>query len=80
MKALYVTSLHAFSGKTAVCLALGRRLQKDGYRVGYFKPLSTQLWQPLPGRAVVSPSPPRLCRTCAVVALTVISISISWRR
>jgi BioD-like phosphotransacetylase family protein len=53
MKALYVTSLHAFSGKTAVCLALGRRLQKDGYRVGYFKPLSTQLWQPLPGRALV---------------------------
>jgi uncharacterized protein len=53
MKALYVTSLHTFSGKTAVCLALGRRLQKDGYRVGYFKPLSTQLWQPLPGRAMV---------------------------
>jgi BioD-like phosphotransacetylase family protein len=53
MKALYVTSLHTFSGKTAVCLALGRRLQKDGYQVGYFKPLSTQLWQPLPGRAMV---------------------------
>jgi BioD-like phosphotransacetylase family protein len=53
MKALYVTSLHTFSGKTAVCLALGRRLQRDGYRVGYFKPLSTQLWQPLPGRVMV---------------------------
>jgi hypothetical protein len=53
MKALYVTSLHTFSGKTAVCLALGRRLQKDGYQVGYFKPLSTQLWQPLPGRTMV---------------------------
>jgi len=51
MKALYVTSLHTFSGKTAVCLALGRRLQREGYKVGYFKPLSTQQWQPQPGRA-----------------------------
>jgi len=52
MKALYVTSLHTFSGKTAVCLALGRQLQRDGYRVGYFKPLSTQAWEPVPGRAL----------------------------
>jgi BioD-like phosphotransacetylase family protein len=52
MKALYVTSVKKFSGKTAVCLALGRRLQKEGYRVGYFKPLSTQPWEPTPGRAL----------------------------
>jgi len=52
MKALYVTSLHTFSGKTAVCLALGRRLQQDGYQVGYFKPLSTQPWEPVPGKAL----------------------------
>ena len=45
MKALYVTSLHTFSGKTALCLGLGRRLQTDGYRVGYLKPLSTRPWQ-----------------------------------
>lgn len=45
MKALYVTSLHTFSGKTALCLGLGRRLQTDGHRVGYLKPLSTQPWQ-----------------------------------
>ncbi len=45
MKALYVTSLHAFSGKTALCLGLGRRFQADGYKVGYLKPLSTQPWQ-----------------------------------
>ncbi len=50
MKALYITSLQRFSGKTAVCLALGRRLQKEGYKVGYFKPLSTQPWEPMPGR------------------------------
>ncbi len=50
MKTLYIPSLQSFSGKTAVCLALGRRLQQDGYRVGYFKPLSTQAWEPIPGQ------------------------------
>jgi BioD-like phosphotransacetylase family protein len=52
MKGLYVTSLRTFSGKTAVCLALGLRMQRDGYKVGYFKPLSTQQWEPIPGRAL----------------------------
>ncbi|MBN1179271.1 MAG: phosphotransacetylase family protein [Anaerolineae bacterium] len=52
MKALYITSLQTFSGKTAVCLALGLRMQRDGYKVGYFKPLSTQQWEPIPGRAM----------------------------
>ncbi|MBU0702292.1 MAG: phosphotransacetylase family protein [Chloroflexi bacterium] len=52
MKALYITSIERFSGKTAVCLALGRRLQREGYQVGYFKPLSTQPWEPTPGRAL----------------------------
>jgi len=52
VKALYITSIERFSGKTAVCLALGRRLQREGYQVGYFKPLSTQPWEPIPGRAL----------------------------
>ncbi len=39
MKALYVTSIENYSGKTAIVLGLGRRLQIDGYRVGYFKPV-----------------------------------------
>lgn len=52
MKALYVTSIEPFSGKTAVCLALGRAFQRQGYEVGYFKPLSTQPWEPIPGRAL----------------------------
>ncbi len=52
MKALYVTSIEPFSGKTAVCLALGRRFRREGYKVGYFKPLSTQPWEPAPGRAL----------------------------
>jgi BioD-like phosphotransacetylase family protein len=45
MKALYITSLHTFSGKTALCLDLGQRLQAKGYKVGYLKPLGTQPWQ-----------------------------------
>ncbi|GAG01664.1 unnamed protein product, partial [marine sediment metagenome] len=44
MKSIYITSVERFSGKTAVCLALGKRLQKDGYMVGYLKPLSLQPW------------------------------------
>jgi BioD-like phosphotransacetylase family protein len=52
MKALYITSLHRFSGKTAVCLALGRRLQEEGYQVGYFKPVSAHPWEPLPGHVL----------------------------
>lgn len=42
MTALYVTSIQTFSGKTAICLGLGRQMQADGLRVGYFKPLGTQ--------------------------------------
>lgn len=45
MKSLYITSIERFSGKTAACLALGKRLQADGYRVGYLKPLSLQPWR-----------------------------------
>ncbi len=52
MKALYITSVEPFSGKTAVCLALGRRFRREGYEVGYFKPLSTQPWEPIPGHTI----------------------------
>jgi len=45
MKSLYVTSVERHSGKTATCLALGKRFQADGYRVGYLKPLSLQPWR-----------------------------------
>ncbi|MGD8555022.1 MAG: phosphotransacetylase family protein [Anaerolineales bacterium] len=45
MKALYVTSVEPYSGKTAVCLALGKLMQADGLRVAYLKPVSTQPWR-----------------------------------
>ncbi len=45
MKALYVTSVERYSGKTAVCLALGKHFQAKGYKVGYLKPLSLQPWR-----------------------------------
>ena len=45
MKSVYITSVERYSGKTAVCLALGKKLQADGYRVGYLKPLSLQPWR-----------------------------------
>jgi BioD-like phosphotransacetylase family protein len=44
MKSLYVTSVERYSGKTAVCLSLGKRFLADGHKVGYLKPLSIQPW------------------------------------
>jgi len=45
MKSLYITSVERYSGKTAVCLAIGKRLQSDGFKVGYLKPLSLNPWR-----------------------------------
>jgi len=50
MKALYITSVEPYSGKTAVCLALGRQMQSKGYKVGYLKPVSTQPWRTPQGK------------------------------
>lgn len=50
MKSLYITSVEPYSGKTAVCLALGHILQSDGYSVGYLKPVSTQPWRTPQGK------------------------------
>ncbi|MCZ7546097.1 MAG: AAA family ATPase [Anaerolineae bacterium] len=44
MKPLYITSLSTFTGKTAVCLALGQRMKASGLKVGYMKPVSIQPW------------------------------------
>ncbi len=41
MATLYVTSTETFSGKSALCVGLARRMQRDGLSVGYMKPLST---------------------------------------
>ena len=46
MAALYVTSLYAGAGKTAVCAGLGRHLQGDGRRVGFFKPIVSEIKNP----------------------------------
>jgi BioD-like phosphotransacetylase family protein len=40
MVTLYVASTDKASGKTALCVGLGRRLQDDGFSVGYLKPIS----------------------------------------
>jgi len=39
LAALYVTSLQAGAGKTAVCAGLARHLDGEGRKVGYFKPM-----------------------------------------
>lgn len=40
MKSLYITSVEKYSGKTALCLALGKIYQEQGLKVGYLKPFS----------------------------------------
>ncbi|MEN8240852.1 MAG: phosphotransacetylase family protein [Chloroflexota bacterium] len=45
MKSIYITSVGPHSGKTAICLALGKQLQAKKLKVGYFKPLSFQPWR-----------------------------------
>jgi BioD-like phosphotransacetylase family protein len=40
MVTLYIASTESASGKTALCVGLGKRLQGDGFTVGYMKPVS----------------------------------------
>jgi len=51
MKSLYITSIENFSGKTAVTLGIGKRLQAEGYQIGYLKPVSYEAMQ-VGGRVV----------------------------
>lgn len=40
MPTLYVASTGTFAGKSAVCMGLLNRMQRDGFSVGYMKPLT----------------------------------------
>ena len=51
MVTLYVASTESASGKTALCVGLGKRLQRDGFSVGYLKPISLTA-RPLEGMVV----------------------------
>lgn len=42
MKPLYISAVVSFSGKTALTLGLGLKLQAAGHKVGYYKPISAQ--------------------------------------
>lgn len=41
MATLYITSTETFSGKSALCVGLAKRFERDGYRTGYMKPISS---------------------------------------
>nr|WP_322816454.1 phosphotransacetylase family protein [Chloroflexus sp.] len=43
MATLYVASTETYVGKSAVCVGLLRRMQQDGFRVGYMKPVSVSV-------------------------------------
>jgi len=40
---LYITSTETFSGKSALCVGVAKRLERDGFRIGYMKPVSSGL-------------------------------------
>ena len=52
MKPLYITAVVTFSGKTALTLGLGRKLQAAGKSVGYFKPISSQPFRDTDGALI----------------------------
>ena len=39
MATLYITASEAYSGKSALCVGMGKRFQHDGYTIGYMKPI-----------------------------------------
>lgn len=43
MATLYVASTETFVGKSAVCIGLLRRMQQDGFSIGYMKPVSVSV-------------------------------------
>ena len=45
MKSLYITSVEKYSGKTALCLALGKIYQERGLSIAYLKPFSLRPWR-----------------------------------
>jgi BioD-like phosphotransacetylase family protein len=45
MHTIYVTSVQDLAGKTSVAIGLAKHLQRDGFVVGYMKPLATRVQQ-----------------------------------
>jgi BioD-like phosphotransacetylase family protein len=41
MPTLQIASTTTFSGKSALCVGIAKRLERDGYSIGYMKPVST---------------------------------------
>jgi len=43
MVTLYIISTTPYAGKSALCVALGRRFRKDGHSIGYMRPVTTTI-------------------------------------
>ncbi|HEU5011159.1 MAG TPA: AAA family ATPase, partial [Roseiflexaceae bacterium] len=43
MATLYVASTETFVGKSAICVGLLDRAQRDGFSIGYMKPVSVSV-------------------------------------
>ncbi len=60
MITLYITSTTPYAGKSALCVGLGKRLQRDGFKVGYMRPLTTS--RTCIGECVVDDEAETMCR------------------
>jgi len=67
MKSLYITSTEPYSGKSAVCLALGKELQAKGLKIAYLKPMSTQPWR-MPDGQLADEDAAFVCKTLGLDA------------
>jgi len=51
MVTLYIASSESYAGKSALCVGLGKRFQRDGHTIGYMKPVS-RATRCIPGQCV----------------------------
>jgi BioD-like phosphotransacetylase family protein len=58
MITLYITSTTPYAGKSALCVGLGKRFQRDGFKIGYMRPLTTS--KTLIGECVVDEEAERM--------------------
>jgi BioD-like phosphotransacetylase family protein len=60
MTTIYIASTEAFAGKTSLAIGLGKHFQREGYTVGYIKPLTALHTAVVGGSMCTAPSTSRV--------------------
>ena len=61
MTTLYITSTAPYAGKSALCVGLGKHFQRNGYSLGYMRPVATT--RTLIGECTVDQEASLMCET-----------------